>query len=124
MTELSCIVFLTAPSQVSLQEDNSSVGTIMSHLSAKVVDSNLQIVPPGSCGELLVSGYSVFQGYYKNESKTKEIIVKDSQGQEWLRTGDLVSIDPAGRCVIMGRVKDMIKRGTYKILHYTLVQNF
>ncbi|PQE22356.1 long-chain-fatty-acid- ligase protein [Rutstroemia sp. NJR-2017a WRK4] len=111
MTELSCIAFLTTPSKVSLFDNNTSVGTVMSHAYAKVVDSNLSTLPPGSSGELLVSGYSVFQGYYKNPEKTNEAIIKDSQGREWLRTGDLVTIDTLGRCTIIGRVKDMIKRG-------------
>jgi long-subunit acyl-CoA synthetase (AMP-forming) len=111
MTELSCIAFLTTPSKVSLFDNNTSVGTIMSHTYAKVVDNNLSTLPPGSSGELLVSGYAVFQGYYKNPDKTNEAIIKDSQGRQWLRTGDLVTIDALGRCTIIGRVKDMIKRG-------------
>ncbi|KAL9636858.1 MAG: hypothetical protein Q9164_002562 [Protoblastenia rupestris] len=87
------------------------VGTVMPHTSAKVVDSDLKTLPPGSSGELLVSGYSVFQGYYKNPDKSEEALVRDSQGRQWLRTGDLGIITTAGRCTIIGRVKDMIKRG-------------
>ena len=111
MTELSCIVFLTIPSEFSLLDDHSSVGTVIPHTSAKVVDSDLKTLPPGSSGELLVSGYSVFQGYYKNPDKSAEALVRDSEGRQWLRTGDLVIISTAGRCTIIGRVKDMIKRG-------------
>ncbi|KAL6232018.1 hypothetical protein BDW75DRAFT_218721 [Aspergillus navahoensis] len=111
MTELSCIVFLTDPEKVSLVDEHSSVGLAMPLTSAKVVDENLDTLPPGSAGELLVSGYLVFQGYYRNPEKTAEALVKDSQGQVWLRTGDLVTIDESGRCTITGRVKDMIKRG-------------
>ncbi|KAL4986020.1 hypothetical protein BDW68DRAFT_189205 [Aspergillus falconensis] len=111
MTELSCIVFLTDPEKVSLLDEHTSVGLAMPLTSAKVVDENLDTLPPGSAGELLVSGYLVFQGYYRNPEKTAETLVKDSQGQVWLRTGDLVTIDDSGRCTITGRVKDMIKRG-------------
>ncbi|KAL4974556.1 hypothetical protein BDW66DRAFT_152727 [Aspergillus desertorum] len=111
MTELSCIVFLTDPEKVSLLDEHTKVGLAMPLTSAKVVDENLDTLPAGSAGELLVSGYLVFQGYYRNPEKTAEALVKDSQGRVWLRTGDLATIDECGRCTITGRVKDMIKRG-------------
>lgn len=111
MTEGSCIAFLTVPSDVSLLDDHSSVGTLMPHTSAKVVNEALDALPLGSSGELLLSGYLVFQEYYKNPEKTSEAIVKDVQGTQWLRTGDLVKMDASGRCTIIGRVKDLIKRG-------------
>ncbi|KUI58618.1 Putative acyl-CoA synthetase YngI [Cytospora mali] len=111
MTEGSCIAFLTTPSEVSLLDDHSSVGTLMPHTSAKVVNDSLDALPLGSPGELLLSGYLVFQKYYKNPEKTSEALVEDIQGREWLRTGDLVTMDASGRCTIIGRVKDLIKRG-------------
>ncbi|KAL2821792.1 hypothetical protein BDW59DRAFT_181086 [Aspergillus cavernicola] len=111
MTELSCIVFLTDPYKTSLVHEHTSVGKVMPLTAAKAVDENLNTLPPGSAGELLVSGYLVFQGYYRNPEKTAEALVRDDQGRIWLRTGDLVTIDEAGRCTITGRVKDMIKRG-------------
>jgi acyl-CoA synthetase (AMP-forming)/AMP-acid ligase II len=111
MTELSCISFMTTPSNVSLLDNHSSVGTLLPHTSAKVVDSDLNNLPPGVCGELLVSGYLVFQGYYSNPEKTEEAVMRDYQGRQWLRTGDLVTLSAAGECTVIGRVKDMIKRG-------------
>lgn len=113
MTELSCMVFLTDPSRVSLLDDHSSVGALLPHSSARVVDGNFRALPSGVPGQLLVSGYLVFKGYYKNQEKTEEALIRDAQGRSWLKTGDLVSIDAAGNCVIRGRVKDMIKRGGY-----------
>lgn len=113
MTELSCIVFLTNPSKVSLLDNHTSVGTVMPHTSARVVDDKLNTVPPGEAGELLVSGYSTFHGYYKNPMSTASTLVRDSKGKMWLRTGDLVKIDGEGRCTIIGRVKDMVKRGEF-----------
>ena len=111
MTELSCIVFLTIPPNASLLDDHTSVGSVMPHTAARVVDGDLNTLPPETSGELLVSGYLVFQGYYKNPEKTEEALVKDSWGRQWLRTGDLGIISTTGRCTIIGRVKDMIKRG-------------
>ena len=110
-TELSAVNFMTSPSETSLLDDHRSVGTILPHASARVVDSELNSVSPGGCGELLVSGFLVFQGYYKNPEKTGEVLLRDSQGQKWLRTGDLVTLNASGECTVIGRLKDMIKRG-------------
>lgn len=124
MTELSCMVFLTDPSRVSLLDDHTSVGTLLPHSYARVVDSKLNVLPAGVPGELLIFGYLVFKGYYKNPAKTDQALVRDAQGRAWLRTGDLVSINAAGRCTIRGRVKDMIKRGRPGLRHQLHDVNF
>ena len=115
MTELSCIVFLRDPSDVPLLDNQISVGAIVPHGAAKIVGGDLKSLPPGSKGELLVSGSLAFQGYYKNPEKTNETLVKDAKGRLWVRTGDTAIIDAAGNCTITGRVKDMIKRGEFDL---------
>ncbi|MCB0827934.1 MAG: long-chain fatty acid--CoA ligase [Solirubrobacterales bacterium] len=54
-------------------------------------------------GELLVRGDNVFQGYYKNDEATREVLVDG-----WLHTGDLASIDEDGYVTITGRKKEII----------------
>lgn len=54
-------------------------------------------------GELLSKGPHIFQGYYKNQEKTDEVI-KDG----WFHTGDLCEIDTQGRLRILGRMKNVI----------------
>ncbi|UZJ57447.1 hypothetical protein CBS101457_006767 [Exobasidium rhododendri] len=56
-------------------------------------------------GELLSRGQSVFDGYFKDEAKTKEAL--DSEG--WLSSGDVASVDSAGRFYIIDRVKNLVK---------------
>lgn len=114
MTELSAVSFMTNPVNTSLLDDRSSVGTLLPHTSAKTVDSELNTLPAGDRGELLVAGYLVFQGYYGSPEKTKEAIVVDSSGRRWLRTGDIVTLSESGACTVVGRSKDMIKRGELK----------
>jgi mevalonyl-CoA ligase len=111
MTELSAVSFMTTPSETSLLDDRSSVGKLMPHTAAKIVDSELKDLPFNTRGELLVSGYLVFKGYYKNAEKTNEVLVRDSRGRQWLRTGDMATLDALGACMVVGRLKDLIKRG-------------
>jgi long-chain acyl-CoA synthetase len=56
-------------------------------------------------GELIFRGQSVFDGYYKDDAKTKETIDKDG----WLYSGDIAQVDSAGRFYIIDRVKNLVK---------------
>jgi len=82
------------------------VGRIQPLLEAKVVDADGQVVPVGEKGELLVRGYSVMQGYWGDDERTREAL-RDG----WMHTGDLATIDAEGYCNIVGRAKDMLIRG-------------
>ena len=64
------------------------------------------VVPADQPGELWVRGYSVMQGYWGDDERTREAVVDG-----WMRTGDLATIDAEGYCNIVGRVKDMLIRG-------------
>lgn len=109
MTELSAVCLCTSIDH-PLIEDNSSVGTALPHTSVKVIDGQGEAVPVGDPGELCVSGYLVHRGYFRNEAKTSEALLVDHSGRSWLRTGDIVSLDQQGRCKVVGRSKDMIKK--------------
>jgi len=85
----------------------STVGRAMPHTEVKIVDPEGRIVPRGTTGELLTRGYLVMRGYWDDAEKTREAI--DPAG--WMHTGDLATIDEAGYCNIVGRIKDMIIRG-------------
>jgi fatty-acyl-CoA synthase len=64
-------------------------------------------VPPGTMGEILYRGPSMFDGYYGEPALTAEVI--DAEG--WFHSGDLGDVDAAGRLRYHGRLKDMIKVG-------------
>jgi HIP---CoA ligase len=60
-------------------------------------------------GEVLMRGFTVMQGYLDDPAATAEAI--DSDG--WLHTGDLGTLDAAGRLRIVGRKKDMFIVGGF-----------
>ena len=106
MTETSPVSFQSSRDD-SIERRVSTVGAIHPHLEVKIVDAEGRVTPRGRRGELLTRGYSVMHGYWDDEEKTKQSI--DPQG--WMHTGDLATLDDAGFCNIVGRVKDLIIRG-------------
>ena len=89
----------------------TTVGTLMPHAQAKIVDREGNIVPIGTRGELCIAGYQLQAGYWNNSEKTNETMVRDAAGVLWLHTGDEAVFDEQGYCSITGRFKDIIIRG-------------
>jgi len=89
----------------------STVGTLMPHAHAKIVDRDGCVVPLGQKGELCIGGYQLQAGYWNNSEKTAEVMVRDASGVLWLHTGDEAVFDERGYCSITGRFKDIIIRG-------------
>ena len=106
MTETSPVSFQSCRDD-TLERRVSTVGTIHPHLEVKIIDADGRVTPRGERGELLTRGYSVMHGYWDDEEKTRQAI--DPEG--WMHTGDLATLDEAGYCNIVGRVKDLIIRG-------------
>ncbi len=106
MTETSPVSFQSSVDD-PLELRVSTVGRIQPHVEVKVVDTEGRIVPRGVTGELLTRGYSVMLSYWDDVERTREAI--DAAG--WMHTGDLATIDAAGYCNIVGRLKDMVIRG-------------
>ncbi|XP_029934456.1 medium-chain acyl-CoA ligase ACSF2, mitochondrial [Myripristis murdjan] len=106
-TENSPVTFFGNPTD-NMERKSETVGYIMDHLEAKIVNpTSGEIVPLGETGEIMIRGYCVMLGYWNDESKTSECITKDG----WYKTGDIGSMDACSYCRIEGRIKDMIIRG-------------
>jgi len=83
-------------------------GKPYSGVQLRVVDPETGTeMKPGERGEVVIRGFSLFEGYYKSPGKTAEAIDDDG----WLHTGDLCSLDVEGRVSYQGRIKDMLKVG-------------
>ncbi|MDB5699405.1 MAG: AMP-binding protein [Alphaproteobacteria bacterium] len=106
MTETSPVSFQSAMDD-PLDLRVSTVGRVQPHLEVKLIDTEGATVPRGQTGELCTRGYSVMLGYWDDPAKTAEAL--DEGG--WMHTGDLATIDDAGYCQIVGRIKDMVIRG-------------
>jgi len=94
----------------------TTVGTLMPHAHAKIVDRDGNLVPIGTKGELCIGGYQLQAGYWNNSEKTAEVMIRDEAGVLWLHTGDEAVFDERGYCSITGRFKDIIIRGELPLL--------
>ncbi|KAF5645826.1 4-coumarate ligase [Fusarium tjaetaba] len=110
MTETSPVTFIT-----SLDDPDdrmlTSLGRVLPHTAAKIVDTNGNVVPIGERGEICTSGFALQKGYYKDEIKTLEAMRRDENGVLWMHTGDEGYLDEQGYGFITGRIKDLIIRG-------------
>jgi 2,3-dihydroxybenzoate-AMP ligase len=76
-----------------------------------LVDSEGQVVPDGSPGELIVRGPYTLRGYFRSPEHNARAFTPDG----FYRSGDLLRKLPSGNYVVEGRVKDLINRGGEKI---------
>ncbi|MDH3908377.1 MAG: AMP-binding protein [Gammaproteobacteria bacterium] len=84
-----------------------TVGRPLPNTEIKVVDEEGHIVPRGEPGELCTRGYNVMRGYWGDPERT----VKDIDAANWIRTGDIATMDEDDYLRIVGRSKDMLIRG-------------
>lgn len=112
MTETSPASFMTFTDDPIVKR-LSTVGKILPHTQAKIIDGNGEIVPMGSRGELCIAGFSLQKGYWRNPQKTAEVMRTDQDGVLWMHTGDEAAFDEDGYCLITGRIKDIIIRGLF-----------
>ncbi|KAK6634716.1 hypothetical protein RUM43_012118 [Polyplax serrata] len=106
LTETGPISFMSKVDD-TFEQQVGTVGYLMDHFEAMVVDENGKRVPWNTPGELWVRGHGVMKGYWNAEEKTKEAITPD----RWFKTGDQFAISEDGYGRVVGRIKDMIIRG-------------
>ena len=61
-------------------------------------------------GEICMTGPSMMKGYFNNQVETDHVKRLHDDGQYWIHSGDIGSVDEDGFVYIKGRVKRMITR--------------
>jgi amino acid adenylation domain-containing protein len=78
-----------------------------------------RVTQPGEVGELYVRGPSLMRGYWAQPATTREALTGHPFRPEYdepvYRTGDLVSLEPAGNYVYVGRRDSMVKIRGYRV---------
>ena len=80
-----------------------SVGLPLDTYEVKIVDEQMNELPRGSVGDIIVRGDNVMMGYLNRPEATEETIVGG-----WLLTGDMGYMDEEGFLYIVDRKKDLI----------------
>jgi long-subunit acyl-CoA synthetase (AMP-forming) len=90
MSELSCAATVNPPDAIRI----GTVGTALPGVELRIAED----------GELLVRGPLVMKGYRNEPDKTAEAV----DGDGWLHTGDIASIDKDGYVRIVDRKKELM----------------
>jgi len=101
--------------------DAIEVGHPLPNYNLAVVDENMNLVPFGEAGELVITGPGVASGYVKLPQLTQQKFIPKPKSLDVLpgavvyRTGDSCIISKEGTVDILGRFDDQIKLRGYRI---------
>jgi long-chain acyl-CoA synthetase len=100
-----------ATSNVALKvRKTGTIGLPIWGVEIRIVDEEMNDVPVGETGEIVIRGHNVMKGYYNRPEETAEAF----RGG-WLHTGDLGAFDDDGYITVVGRLKDLIIRSGFNI---------
>lgn len=102
-----CTVYSTFYN-IETDYDNAYIGRPLAGYQLYVVDQNLNMVPRGAAGELIVAGAGVGRGYLNRPELNREKFIT-FMGQKAYRTGDLVRWSPDGNIEFLGRIDNQVK---------------
>ena len=87
-----------------------SIGLPVWGVEMKIVDHDMNEMPVGKTGEIVIRGHNIMKGYYKRDEANDEAF----RGG-WFHSGDVGYKDEDGYFYIVDRVKDMIIRGGFNV---------
>ena len=97
-----------------------TIGRPIPNHSCYVVDEALELVPPGTTGELLIGGPGVSRGYVGRPGLTAAKFLRNPYREGGAdpilyRSGDAVSLDEHGNLVFHGRIDDQVKIRGFRV---------
>lgn len=98
-----------------------SIGTAIANTQIYIVDNNLNPLPAGVAGELVIGGDGVVRGYHNRPELTSERFVEgfkltpNSEAMRVYRTGDLARFNHDGQLTCLGRIDHQVKIRGYRI---------
>ncbi|MEU4313948.1 AMP-binding protein [Nocardia sp. NPDC024068] len=113
MTETSSAVTAVPPGTSAPVDPDSgtlSIGLPLPGVNVEVVAPEGHPLPPGSQGELVVTGPQVIRGYWRKPEESEAAL---PEGR--LRTGDSAIVDQQGWVYLVDRIKDQINVSGYKV---------
>lgn len=105
MSELSCAASVVSPAEHRL----GTVGRLVRGMEGRIAED----------GEFLVRGPLVMKGYRKEPEKTAEAI----DGDGWLHTGDVMTMDDDGFLTVVDRKKELIINAAGKNMSPAHIEN-
>jgi HIP---CoA ligase len=102
LTESTAMVSITRPDDEPDRIAHWNGGYPLDGIEVTIADDH----------EILVRGFNVMPGYYRDPDATAEVI--DADG--WLHTGDIGEFDDGGNLHIVGRLKDVIRSGSSTVI--------
>lgn len=88
-----------------------SIGRPVMNLSYKIVDEEMNELPQGEMGELLLRGLNVTPGYWNLPEENEKAF-----HEGYFRTGDMATVNEIGELTIINRLKELIITGGENVL--------
>lgn len=91
------------------------LGVPLFDTDVRIIDpENLQEMPQGEVGEIIIASDKLFEGYWHNEQATQDAFI-ELEGKRFFRSGDLGYVDDEGYFFIVDRLKRMVNASGYKV---------
>lgn len=106
--------------EIGLEEINqnvSNIGRPIPTLGCYIMDKDLNMMPAGVAGELVVTGLGLARGYLNRPELTAERFLDHpfKAGERLYRSGDLARMLPSGELEYMGRLDHQVKIRGFRI---------
>lgn len=92
-----------------------SIGWPLEGLRVEIWDDNNKKLPDGEIGEIVISGPTIMEGYYRPGCEEHEGLYIDEEGTKWVKSGDLGYRDSDNYFYFAGRKKRVVIISGYNV---------